>query len=447
MQRTLKNRHIQMIALGSAIGTGLFFGSKDTIAMTGPSVLLSYAVCGVFMYYIVRALAEMSVQNPVSGSFSAYAYDYWGPAAGFITGWNYWFNYVIVSMAELIAFGIYINYWFPIVPEWLSALACAVLLTVVNLINVKTFGETEYWLSGVKVAAIISMIGFGGYLIFFGSGFTASVAHLSAHGGFYPHGLSGFLMSMTVVMFSFGGTELIGITAGEAANPAKTIPKAVNSIIARILIFYIGSTAIILMLYPWNAMSSLNSPYVEVFSDIGISAAANILNFIIVTAALSAYNSALYANGRMLFNLAEHGSAPKVFAKLNSRSIPRNAILFSALISLAAVFLLYLAPKAAFMYVVAVATAAALINWFMILITHAHFRKLVAVGKQSASTFTLPFYPYISYLCYLFLVAVFVIMWFTPGMSETAFIAPLWLLLLFIAYSIKTKKGGGTQRF
>ena len=429
-----------MIALGSAIGTGLFFGSKDTIAMTGPSVLLSYAICGVFMYFVVRALGEMSVQNPVSGSFSAYAYEYWGPTAGFITGWNYWFNYVIVSMAELIAFGIYINYWFPGVPAWLSALACALLLTAVNLINVKTFGETEFWLSGVKVAAIMAMILFGGYLIFSANGFAAGVNNLNALGGFYPHGLSGFLMSMTVVMFSFGGTELIGITAGEAAHPGKTIPKAVNSIIIRILIFYIGSTAIILMLYPWNELSTLTSPYVEVFSDIGLPAAANFLNFVIVTAALSAYNSALYANGRMLLNLAEHGSAPKIFGKLNSRSIPRNAILFSAFISLVAVFLLYLAPKAAFMYVVAVATAAALINWFMILITHGHFRKLVASGKQSASSFSLPFYPYTSYLCYLFLIAVFVIMWFTPEMSHTAFIAPLWLLLLFIAYSIKTRK-------
>jgi len=216
MQRTLKNRHIQMIALGSAIGTGLFFGSKNTIAMAGPSVLLSYAVCGIFMYYIVRALAEMSVHNPVSGSFSAYAYEYWGPAAGFITGWNYWFNYVIVSMAELIALGVYVKFWFPLVPEWLSALVCAIALTCVNLVNVKTFGETEYWLSGIKVSAIIGMIVFGAYLIFANTGLTGSVHNLSAHGGFFPNGLTGFLMSLTIVMFSFGGTELIGITAGEA---------------------------------------------------------------------------------------------------------------------------------------------------------------------------------------------------------------------------------------
>ncbi|MFA6076308.1 MAG: amino acid permease [Negativicutes bacterium] len=440
MQRNLKNRHIQMIALGSAIGTGLFFGSKNTIAMAGPSVLLSYAVCGIFMYFIVRALAEMSVHNPVSGSFSAYAYEYWGPAAGFVTGWNYWFNYVIVSMAELIALGVYIQFWFPFVPEWLSALACAILLTLVNLVNVKTFGETEYWLSGIKVSAIIGMIVFGAYLVFAQYGLADGIHNLRAYGGFYPNGFTGFLMSLTIVMFSFGGTELIGITAGEAENPGITIPKAVNSIIFRILIFYIGSTAIVLMLYPWNEIGNIQSPYVEVFSANGLPAAANVLNFIIITAALSAYNSALYANGRMLCNLSAQGNAPRIFRKLNRRSVPSNALLFSSAISMAAVFLLYIAPQSAFMYVVAVATAAALINWFMILVTHSHFRKKVAIGQFAPSTFPLPFYPYISYLCYLFLFAVFVIMWFTPGMSETAFIAPLWLLLLFIAYSIKTHR-------
>ena len=440
MQRTLKNRHIQMIALGSAIGTGLFFGSKNTIAMAGPSVLLAYAVCGIFMYYIVRALAEMSVHNPVSGSFSAYAYEYWGPAAGFITGWNYWFNYVIVSMAELIALGVYVKFWFPFIPEWLSALVCAIVLTSVNLVNVKTFGETEYWLSGIKVSAIIGMIVFGAYLILSQSGIAGGFHNLSTHGGVFPNGITGFLMSLTIVMFSFGGTELIGITAGEAENPSVTIPSAVNNIIFRILIFYVGSTAIMLMLYPWNEISNVQSPYVEVFSAIGLPAAANILNFIIITAALSAYNSALYANGRMLCNLAAQGNAPRFLSKLNQRSVPRNALLFSAVISMLAVFLLYIVPQSAFMYVVAVATAAALINWFMILVTHSYFRKKVASGQLTSSTFPMPFYPYINYLCYLFLFAVFVIMWFTPDMSETAFIAPLWLLLLFIAYSVKTHK-------
>lgn len=439
MKRALKNRHIQMIALGSAIGTGLFFGSKETIEMAGPGVLFSYAVCGVIMYFIVRALAEMSVQNPVSGSFASYAYTYWSPAAGFITGWNYWFNYVIVSMAELIALGVYVKFWLPFVPEWLSALICAIVLTVVNLLNVKTFGETEYWLSGVKVAAIVSMIIFGAYLIVSVIGTTSGFHNLVGYGGIFPKGISGFLVSLTIVMFSFGGIELIGITAGEAENPSITIPKAVNNIIFRILIFYIGSTAIILMLYPWSKLDNIQSPYVEIFSAIGLPSAANLLNFIIITAALSAYNSALYANGRMLFALAEQKSAPKFFAHMSKRNIPRNAILFSSAVSLLAVFLLYIAPKNAFIYVVAVATSAALINWFMILITHSRFRKKVQAGQIKKSTFLLPFYPCISYLCCLFLLAVFVIMLFTPGMVETTFITPLWLLLLLIAYLIKAR--------
>lgn len=441
LKRSLKNRHIQMIALGGAIGTGLFYGSGTSLQLVGPGISLSYLLGGIAVFFIMRALGEMSVDEPVSGAFSHYAYRYWGDFAGFFSGWNYWFCYVVVSMAELSVVGVYINYWFPKVPTWLSALVCLILITAVNLINVKAFGEFEFWFSLIKVAAIVAMILFGLLIIFFGfgnSGQAIGLSNLWVHGGFLPNGLWGLLLSLVIVMFSFGGIELIGITAGEADQPQKSIPKAINQVVWRILLFYVGALLILTIIYPWNLVGTTGSPFVEIFSAIGIPAAAGILNAVVLTAALSTYNSGLYSNGRMIYNLALHGSAPKLFAALSKAGAPVYGVLFSSGVTLIAVILNFLVPGKAFMYVMSVATMAAILNWIMILITQLKFRRSkIAANAEDRLSFKLPFYPLANYATLVFLGGVIGMMAYIPDMVYSLYIGPVWILILYAGYKLR----------
>lgn len=442
MHRGLKNRHIQMIALGGAIGTGLFYGSASTIQLAGPAITFSYLIGGLVIFFIMRMLGEMSVDEPVSGSFSHFAYKYWGEFPGFLSGWNYWFNYIVVSMAELTAVGIYINYWFPDVPHWMTALVFLVVITALNLISVSMFGEFEFWFAIVKVVAIIGMIVFGLFLIFSGiNGEATGFKNLWIHGGFLPNGMIGLIFSLVPVMFSFGGIELIGITAGEADNPKKSIPKAINQVMWRILIFYVGALSVMMVIYPWNQVGADGSPFVQIFSKIGIPAAATILNVVVLTAALSVYNSGIYSNGRMLYSLASQGNAPKVFGKLNKRGIPVAGVFTSSAVTLVAVVLNFLLPGEVFMYLMAVAIIAGIINWTMIIITNLKFRKSkIAQGEADGIEFKTPFYPYVNYICAAFLAMVVVLMAFTESMKMAVFVLPIWLLVLWIGFKVKKSK-------
>lgn len=441
LHRGLKNRHIQMIALGGAIGTGLFYGSGTTIRLVGPGISLSYIIGGIAIFFVIRALGEMSVDEPVSGSFSHYAYRYWGDFPGFFSGWNYWFNYVVVSMAELSVVGVYINFWYPSVPTWVSALIFLVMITLINLINVKAFGEFEFWFALIKVVAIIAMILLGLAIIFFGfgnNGQPTGLSNLWAHGGYLPNGLWGLLLSLVIVMFSFGGVELIGITAGEADNPKISIPKAINQVIWRILIFYVGALLVLTIIYPWDQVGTTGSPFVEIFSKIGIPAAAGILNVVVLTAALSTYNSGLYSNGRMLHSLALHGSAPKMFARLSKSGAPVNGVVFSSALTLIAVVLNFLVPGKVFLYLISVAMIAAVFNWAMILITHLKFRRLKQeVGEAEKLAFKLPFHPISNYVTLAFLAMVTGLMAFIPDMVYALYIGPVWVLILYIGYKLR----------
>ena len=344
LKRGLQNRHIQLIALGGAIGTGLFLGSAGVLKSAGPSMILGYAIAGFIAFLIMRQLGEMIVEEPVAGSFSHFAHKYFGGYAGFLSGWNYWVLYVLVGMAELTAVGKYVQFWWPEIPTWVSAAVFFVAINLLNLTSVKVFGETEFWFALVKVVAIIGMILLGIFLLVSGTGGEqAAVSNLWSHGGFFPNGLEGLVMVLAIIMFSFGGLELVGITAAEAAEPKKVIPKAINQVIWRILIFYIGALSVLLMLYPWDKLlETLNaagdpysgSPFVQIFSLLGSDTAAHLLNFVVLTAALSVYNSGVYCNSRMLFGLAEQGDAPKAFLKVNRRGVPVLAIGVSALITL-----------------------------------------------------------------------------------------------------------------
>ncbi|MBU3160461.1 amino acid permease [Clostridium frigoris] len=442
LNRNLKNRHIQMIALGGAIGTGLFYGSGTTIKMAGPAISLAYVIGGIIIYLIMRGLGEMSVHNPVSGSFSYYANEYWGEFAGFFSGWNYWFNYIVVSMAELSVVGIYVNYWFPNIPIWLSSAIFLVVITLINVASVRAYGEIEFWFTIIKVAAIILMIVFGIFIVLFGignHGAATGISNLWTHGGFMPNGIWGVLTSLVVVVFSFGGVELIGITAGEADNPSITIPKAINQVVYRILIFYVGALLILMCLYPWNMVGTQGSPFVLIFSKMGISSAATILNFVVLTAALSAYNSGLYSNGRMLYSLALQGNAPKMLARVSKRGTPYVGILVSSLFTAIAVILNFLVPGKVFLYLISIATIAGILNWTMIMVTQIKFRNKIGPIEAQKLEFKLPFFPYSNYICIAFMAMIVVLMAFLPDFVYALYLCPAWVIILYIAYKIKKR--------
>ncbi len=437
LNRGLKNRHLQMIALGTAVGTGLFYGSTSTIAMAGPAVSLSYLIGGIIIFLIVRMLGEMSFEEPVSGSFSYYANKYWGKFPGFLAGWNYWFLYIIVSMAELTAVGIYLQYWLPDLPQWVGALICLVIITAVNLITVSAYGEIEFWMALIKISAIIFMIILGAYLILTDARpFPENFSNLWIHGGFFPHGVEGMILAMVPVLFSFGGIELIGITAGETENPDKNIPTAINQVIYRILIFYVGTMVVLMTLWPWNEVGTQASPFVQIFENVGVMAAANLLNFVVLTAAVSVYNSAIYSNSRMLFSLAENSAAPKFLTKLSSRRVPVNGILISSGITLLAVILNYAFPGQIFMYLLSVVTGAVVISWAMIVITHLKFRAHCNAAGI-VPKFKAFLYPLANYLCLAFLIGVVILMATMEEMRLAVMIMPVWLGAIWAFYKYK----------
>ena len=448
LKRGLQNRHIQLIALGGAIGTGLFLGSAGVLKSAGPSMILGYAIAGFIAFLIMRQLGEMIVEEPVAGSFSHFAHKYFGGYAGFLSGWNYWVLYVLVGMAELTAVGKYVQFWWPEIPTWVSAAAFFVLINLLNLTSVKVFGETEFWFALVKVVAIIGMILLGVFLLVSGTGGEqAAVSNLWSHGGFFPNGLEGLVMVLAIIMFSFGGLELVGITAAEAEEPKKVIPKAINQVIWRILIFYIGALSVQLMLYPWDKLlETLNSagdpysgsPFVQIFSLLGSDTAAHLLNFVVLTAALSVYNSGVYCNSRMLFGLAEQGDAPKAFLKVNRRGVPVLAIGVSALITLLCVLVNYLAPQRALEMLMALVVSSLVINWAMISLSHLKFRQ--SLNQRGIEPgFKALWYPFSNYLCLAFVALILGVMLLIPGINLSVYAIPFWLAFIGLCYWLKLR--------
>ena len=439
LARRLKNRHIQLIALGGAIGTGLFYGVAKSIALAGPAIVLAYLIGGGAIYLIMRMLGEMSTQEPVAGAFSDFAYRYWGNFAGFLSGWNYWLMYVLVSMAELTVVGMYIDHWFPGFPGWVAAFIVWALVTGINLTHVKFFGEFEFWLALIKIVAVIGMIALGLVLIAtHASSPTTGISNFWDYGGFLPNGMHGLLLSLVLVMFSFGGTELVGITAGETSDPTRSIPKAINQVLWRVLLFYIGSVGMLVMLYPWNDIGTAGSPFVLVFQDLGIPAAPDIINLVVLIASISVYNSGMYSNGRMLYSLAEQGNAPRVFMRLGRKQVPWVGVLFSSACTFVVVIINFLVPDGAFMRVMALATAAAALTWMMIVLVHLKFRK---AHQRTKLHFASPWYPWANYLCVAFLLLVVGMMTQLDSMRPAVWVLPVWLLVLYGGYRLRAAKG------
>jgi len=440
LRRGLEERHITLMSLGAAIGVGLFLGSATAIKMAGPGILLGYAAAGLIMFFIMRALGEMAIQKPVAGSFSKYARDYLGPLAGYITGWNYWFLWVVTCMAEITAVGIYMEYWFPNVPRWIWALAALVIMATVNFLAVKAYGELEFWFALIKIVTIIAMIAVGAGMIFFGfgnGGIATGIKNLWDHGGLFPNGIKGVLLSLQMVMFAYLGIEMIGVTAGEVKNPEKSLSRAIDTVFWRILIFYVGALFVIMSIYPWEEIGTKGSPFVLTFEKIGVPGAAGIINFVVLTAALSSCNSGIFSTARMLFNLAEHGEAPQNFGKVTKSGVPGVAVLASAGALLIGVVLNYIVPAKVFTWVTSIATFGAIWTWGIILLSQIRYRKTLKQSEVKSLKYRMPLFPFTSYIALAFLAFVIGLMAYNPDTRIALVIGPLFLVFLVAIYYIK----------
>ena len=432
----------------SANGTGLFYGSASAIQMAGPAVLLAYLIGGAAVFMVMRALGEMAVHNPVSGSFGHYASTYLGPMAGFILGWTYAFEMIIVCLADVTAFGIYMGFWFPEVARWVWVLGIVFLIGGLNLCNVKVFGEMEFWLSLLKVGAIVAMIlgGFG--IMLFGihsAGETqaSGLSNLWAHGGFMPNGIGGLIASFAVVMFAFGGIEIIGITAGEAKDPQRVIPKAINAVPLRILLFYVLTLFVLMAIYPWPQIGSQGSPFVQIFSNLGIGSAATILNIVVISAAVSAINSDIFGAGRMMYGLAQQGQAPKGFAQLSKQGVPWMTVVVMGAALLGGVVLNYLIPENVFLLIASIATFATVWVWLMILFTQVAMRRSMTKAQVAELKFPVPFWPYAPAAAIVFMLFVFGVLGYFPDTQAALMVGAVWIVLLIIAYWLWVKPAAG----
>ncbi|MBU8583788.1 amino acid permease [Bacillus paralicheniformis] len=436
LKRGLGARHIQMIALGGTIGVGLFMGSSSTIKWTGPSVLLAYAICGIFIFFIMRAMGEMLYVEPSTGSFATFGHQYIHPLAGYMTAWSNWFQWVIVGMSEIIAVGEYMKYWFPDLPAWIPGIIAMAILGGANLVSVKSFGEFEFWFAMIKIVTIVLMIVAGLGIIFFGfgnGGQAIGFSNLWSHGGFFTGGFSGFFFALSLVIAAYQGVELIGITAGEAKDPQNTLRHAIQSIIWRILIFYIGAIFVIVTVYPWDELNAIGSPFVSTFAKVGITAAAGIINFVVITAAMSGCNSGIFSAGRMLYTLGVNGQAPKFFTKISRNGVPLYGTI-AVLIGLAiGVVLNYIAPPNIFVYVYSASVLPGMIPWFVILLSHIGFRK--AKGAEiDKHPFKMPFAPVTNYLTIGFLLMVLVGMWFNNDTRVSLIVGVIFLAVVAASY-------------
>jgi len=440
LKRGLTARHIRFMALGSAIGTGLFYGAADAIKMAGPSVLLAYLIGGVVAFIIMRALGEMSVNNPQASSFSRYAQDYLGPMVGYITGWTYCFEILIVAIADVTAFSIYMGVWFPEVPHWIWVLSVVLIIGAINIMSVKVFGELEFWFSFFKVAIIIVMILAGIGIIFWGignGGQPTGIHNLWTQGGFFSHGIIGMLLSLQMVMFAYGGIEIIGITAGEAVDPKKSIPKAINSVPWRILVFYLGTLFVIMSIYPWYQVGTNGSPFVLTFQHLGITIAASILNFVVITASISAVNSDVFSVGRMLHGMAEQGNAPKVCTAISKRGVPWVTVVTMMCAMLVAVYLNYLMPENVFLVIASLATFATVWVWIMILCSQIAFRRSLNQNQIKALDFPLRGGVFTSVVSIIFLLFIIGLIGYFPATRVSLYVGFAWIALLVISYYLK----------
>ena len=439
LNRGLKNRHVQLIAIGGAIGTGLFLGSGHSIALTGPAILFAYIITGIICFLMMRALGELLLSNTEYHTFIEFVQDYMGEKTAFVTGWTYWFCWISVAMADITAVGIYVKYWFPSIEAWIPSLVTLIILLLMNLVTVKLFGEMEFWFACIKVVAIIALIVLGLYFILTGQPTSAGVASFSnlwSHGGWFPKGMDGFIQSFQMVVFAFAGIELVGLTAGETENPEKVIPKSINSIPVRIILFYVGALGVIMSIFPWDSVNPDRSPFVEVFLAVGIVGAASMVNFVVLISAASACNSGVFSTSRLLYSLAKRNHAPGILEILTSKQVPANALFLSVLVICLVVALQYVVAEGVFVIISSVSTFCFLYIWGIITICHMKFiRKRPDLAAKSV--FKMPLFPFLNYLVLAFFAFVIVTLAFNPATRVALFVTPVWFIMLLLIYQLK----------
>ena len=423
-QQSLAGRQVQMIAIGGAIGVGLFYGTGARIAETGPALVLGFAVAGVVAFFVLRAMGELVLYRPTAGSFVEYSREFIGPWAGYVSGWMYWLNWAATGVAEITAVGIYVHFWAPAVPQWVSALAALAFLLTVNLISVRLFGELEFWFSMLKVLAIVAFLGTGLYLVVTHAlvGTThAGASNLTSYGGFFPLGFPAVLMSLQAVIFAYAGTEMVGVTAGETRNVHHVIPKAINGVIWRIAIFYVGSVLLLVMVLPWTDYGPGQSPFVTVFAKIGLPAAASIMNGVVLIAALSSTNSGLYSTGRILRSLAGRGEAPRFTLKMSSHHVPYGGIMLTCAVYFLGVLLNLVVPHRAFDIATALASLGVISTWVSILVCQLRLRARADRGDLTRPEYRMPGAPVTNLFSLALLALVLCLMPFANSEQAIAF--------------------------
>lgn len=441
LKRDLSNRHVQLIAIGGTIGTGLFLGSGKAIQLAGPSIIFAYLIVGIALFFVMRALGELLLSKAGYQSLTDIAEEYLGPWASFVTGWTYWFCWIMTAMADVIAVGVYVKYWFNI-PQWIPALICVIILLGLNLLTVKLFGELEFWFALIKVITILALIIIGVILLVMGfktDAGSVTVQNLWSHGGLFPNGVSGFLLSFQMVIFAYVGVELVGVSAAETSNPQKNIPPAINKIPLRILFFYVGALIVLLFINPWMELNAAESPFVKTFSLVGIPLAAGIINFVVLTSAASACNSGMFSTSRILYNLSKNDQGPSTFAKLNKNHVPSNGLFVSTLVISAGALLSKLIPDQAFGIVTTISAICFIWVWSIILICHLRYKK-TRPQLHAASAFKAPLTPFINYVVLALFAMILVIMLFSDATRPALLLTPVWFILLFIFYWTRRKK-------
>lgn len=441
LQRTLSNRHIQLMAMGGAIGTGLFMGSGKIIALSGTSIILIYMIIGLFVYFVMRAMGELLLSNLNFKSFADFAGAYLGPRAAFFLGWSYWLSWSVAVVGDAVVVGGFFQYWFPDVPAWIPAIGMMLTLFALNVLTVKLFGEVEFWFAIIKIIAVVTLISVSVLLIASSfvspTGVTASLTHLLDKQAAFPNGLFGFFAGFQMAIFSFAGTELIGTAAAETKSPEKTLPKAINSIPLRIILFYVLSLVCIIAVTSWQQVSPNKSPFVELFLIAGFPAAAGIVNFVVLTSAASSANSGVFSSSRMLFGLADLGSAPGIFRRLSKNSVPLISLAFTTFLMLLGVLLLFIIPEVmtAFTIVSTVSAILVIFTWSTILASYIAYRK-ARPDLHAQSRYKMPGGVPMAWFSLAFLAFVLCLLALRPDTRLALCVMPAWFIWLAIAYQL-----------
>ncbi|MGP3986066.1 amino acid permease [Streptomyces sp. 3N207] len=429
--KDLKARHINMIAIGGAIGTGLFLGAGGRLASAGPALAIAYAVCGLFAFFVVKALGELVLHRPSSGSFVSYAREFLGEKGAYVAGWMYFLNWSTTGIADITAIALYTHYWsfFTDIPQWVLALIALAVVLAINMISVKIFGELEFWFAVIKVAALVVFMVIGIVLLATQhpvGGDTPGLGQITDHGGVFPTGLMPVIIVMQGVVFAYSSVELVGVTAGETAEPEKVVPKAVNAIMWRVGLFYVGSVLLLALLLPWDKYQDGQSPFVTVLSKLGVDGAGDVMNLVVLTAAMSSLNSGLYSTGRILRSMAMAGTAPKFTARMNASQVPYGGILLTSAVCVIGVGLNYVVPGKAFEIVLNIAALGIVSTWCTIMLCHWVFVRRAKAGLIERPSFQLPGSPVTEWVTIAFLIGVVALMWNDPDVGrKTVMLVPL----------------------